>query len=358
LATRGGTIAVVGLDAPNTRAIIDTTFDDACAISFAPDDRQLDAVSCSGRTASWPLDRVSPPAAQREAYPGLASAEFAPRTRRAIWSNDSAEVRAVDAGSPGASRQLRPANVRNSRCAALSDDGQRVAVCTADGNIDVTDFTGTGAPTRIRTTRPPSSLAFSHSGAQLAIGDETGSTRIVGIAGADSGQLLTGQREPVYRIDFSRDDQHVLTSSDDGSVKAWDLLRGISTVTLRPRGPEVKSARWVADGRRIVTLGFDQGEARLWNADGSGGSVALPGDGAKVTQALASADGRWVLTTTDDQSAHLFPIDLGLALQPLRMQTVCLSVRDRRRYLSEPEPAAEKRFAACQERRSGRPATP
>jgi len=110
----------------------------------------------------------------------------------------------------------------------------------------------------------------------------------------------------------------------------------------------------VADGRRIVTLGFDQREARLWNADGSGGSVALPGEGAMVTQALASPDGRWVLTTTDDQSAYLFPIDLELALRPLRMQTVCLSARDRRRYLSESEPAAEARFAACQQRRTGR----
>jgi len=266
-------------------------------------------------------------------------------------------VRAVDVAAPGASRQLRPANVRNSRCAALSDDGQRVAVCAADGNIDVTDFTATGVPTRIRSTRPPTSLAFTHGGAHLAIGDETGSTRIVGIGGADSGRLLTGQREAIYRIDFTPDDKQVLTSSDDGSVKAWDLVRGMSTVTLRPRGPEVKSARWVADGRRIVTLGFDQGEARLWNADGSGGSVALPGDGALVTQAMASPDGRWVLTTTDDQSAHLFPIDLELALQPLRMQTVCLSARDRRRYLSEPEPAAEERFATCQQRRTGRKAT-
>jgi len=353
LATRRGTVSVVALDAPDNRQIVDTTFADACAISFAPGDRQLDAVSCGGRTSSWALDRISPPAARRDVYTGLASAEFAPRARRALWSNDLAEVRAVDAASPGASRQLRPENVRKTRCAALSDDGQRVAVCTADGSIEVTDFMATGVSTRIRSTRPPTSLAFTHDGARLAIGDEIGNTRIVGIGGADSGRSLTGQREAVFRIDFAPDDKQVLTSSDDGSVKAWDLVRGISTVTLRPRGPEVKSARWIADGRRIVTLGYDQGEARLWNADGSGGSVALPGDGAIVTQALTSPDGRWVLTMTDDQSAHLFPIDLELALTPLRAQTVCLSARDRRRYLSESEPVAAERFAACQQRRSG-----
>ena len=119
---------------------------------------------------------------------------------------------------------------------------------------------------------------------------------------------------------------------------------------LRPRGPEVKSARFTPDGRRILTLGYSQGEARLWNVDGSGGSVALPGAGAIVTQAIPSPDGRWVVVTTDDQSAYLFPVDLELALQALRVDNVCLSAVDRRRYLSEEKGAAQQRFEACQQR--------
>lgn len=353
LATRRGAIAVSELAAPAAREILDSTFADPCAVSFAPDDQNLDAVSCSGHAASWTLAHAVQAARRIEPYAGFALADFAPHARRALWSSESGEVRAFDAGQPARSRVVRPANVRDRRCAALSDDGQRIAVCAADGSIEISAFVPAGAPTLIRHAGTPTALTFSHDGAHVAVGYDNGSTRIMPSSGADTGRLLTGQREPVSRIDFAPGDRQVLAISDDGTVQTWDLVRGISTVTLRPRGPEVKSARFVPDGRRILTLGYSQGEARLWNVDGSGGSVALPGNGAIVTQAMPSPDGRWVVVTTNDQAAYLFPVDLELALQALRVENVCLTAVDRRRYLSEENGAAQQRFASCQQGSGG-----
>ncbi len=353
-ATRRGVLSVVGLAAPGARELVDSTFADPCAVSFTPDDRSLDAISCSGHTASWTFAHAAQPAQRTEPYAGFALADFAPHARRALWSSGSGEVRAIDAEQPARSRGVRKANVRDRRCAALSDDGQRIAVCAADGSIELSAFVPVGAPTRIQRAGTPTTLTFSHGGLQVAIGYENGNTRIMASSGADTGRLLTGQREPVSRIDFAPGDGQVLASSDDGTVQSWDLVRGVSTVTLRPRGPEVKSARFLPDGRRILTLGYDQGEARLWNVDGSGGSVALPGAGAIVTQVIPSPDGRWVVVTTDDQSAYLIPVDLELALQALRVENLCLSASDRRRYLSEEQGAAQQRFASCQRGSGGR----
>ena len=351
LGTRRGDISVVQLDAvtPVSR-LVDSAQAEVCALAFAPGDTAIDVLRCDAATGSWPIaggTRVAmPPASARR----VVSAEFAPRARRGIWSRERGEVHVWDATTAQRTRVVRAANVRDRRCAALSDDGERLAVCAADGSIEVGSFVPGGAPVRIASRGTPTALAFSQSGTMIAIGHDDGSIRTVQLAAPDTGRVLQGQRRPITRLEFSADDARLLSVSEDGSVMAWDVAAAHALVQLRPRGVEVKSAHFTADGTRIVTLGFDQGEARLWNTNGSGGSVALPGDGATVTQVVLSPDGRWVLTTTSGQSAALFPIDPEAALHPLRQSRVCLTAADRVRYLDERSRVAARRAEACRTR--------
>lgn len=351
LGSRRGAISLVELDAasPSPR-VLDSARADVCALAFAPDDAALDVLRCDAVTGTWPVAggaRVFVPPASAAT---VVLAEFAPRARRGIWSREEGEVHVWDATAAERGRMLRPANVRTWRCAALSDDGERMAVCAADGSIDVSSFVPGGSSVRFASRGTPTALAFSPSGAMLVIGHEDGSARILRLVGQDTGRVVKGQREAISRLEFSADESRLLSVSEDGSVMAWDVASNQALVRLRPRGEEVRSAHFTADGTRIVTLGFGQGEARLWNTDGSGGSVALPGDGATVTRALLSPDGRWVLTTTTGQSAALLPIDPEAALQPLRQSRMCLTAADRIRYLNENVRAAARRAEACRAR--------
>ncbi len=352
IGTRRGAIAVLQLDsATPVLRVLDSARAEICALAFAPGDSALDVLRCDAVTGSWPLGggapTVMPPASGRR----VVVAEFAPTARRGLWSRESGEVHVWDAADTTRSRRLRAPNLRERRCAAVSDDGERLALCDTDGSIGVTAFVPGSTAQRITSRGTPTALAFSHSGDLLSIGHLDGSTRIVRLATPDTGRVLQGQREAITRLDFSADDARVLSVSEDGSVSAFDVASARTLVRLRPRGIEVKSAQFTADGTRIVTLGFNQSEARMWNVDGSGGSVALSaGAGAIVTQALPSPDGRWVLTTATNHSATLHLIDVEAALTPLRHLHVCLTAADRVRYLNERRPVAETRATACQAR--------
>ncbi|MCC7052066.1 MAG: caspase family protein [Gemmatimonadaceae bacterium] len=352
LGTRRGEISVVRLDdTARVRRVVDSANADLCALAFAPGDTEIDALRCDAEPVTSRLAGGTRRTSRAAAARRVVAADFAPRARRGLWLRDSAEVHVWDATSPARARVVRQASDRERRCAALSDDGERVAVCAVGGGIELASFVTGGAPVRIASRGTPTALAFNRAGTMLAIGHLDGSARLVSLTKADTGRVLLGQREPITRLEYSADDARLLTVSEDGSVMAWDAASATSLVRLRPRGIEVRSAHFTADGRRIVTLGFNQGEARLWNADGSGGSVALPGDGTLVTQALPSPDGRWVLTTTAGQTAELYPTDPEVALGPLRRSPVCLSASDRVRYLTERPRVAERRAGECRSSR-------
>jgi WD40 repeat protein len=97
---------------------------------------------------------------------------------------------------------------------------------------------------------------------------------------------------------FSRDGRWVVTSSDDGTARLWDVATG------KPAGPPLEHGspvRWVAlgpEGRTVLTLDA-AGRARLWGL-GAGGQATPLRHGAEILTAALSPDGRRVLTASAD----------------------------------------------------------
>jgi WD40 repeat protein len=62
---------------------------------------------------------------------------------------------------------------------------------------------------------------------------------------------------------FSPDSRTLVTSSDDGTVKLWNLIIGKEALSLRGHKGWVTSARFSPDGTILATAGAD-GIIRLW----------------------------------------------------------------------------------------------
>jgi len=352
--TNDGVLSLQRLDTVREKSNIDSTGKKLCGLAFGVGNRELHAFRCDGTRASWSISDASPSAESRVSPVPLVSISLGSNAQRGVVTTAEDAVRIWDASDARLNRELMPASSRTRPCAAIAPDGRHVAACDSLGTVWLHTIGAATRNTRMPGARPASVAAFSPNSSLVAIGYENGDTRILQVGVADTGRLLTGQREAIFQVDFSADGQRVLTASDDGTVVVSELVTGAATVTLRPRGREIQSARFTAFGTRILTLGIGQREARIWNADGSGGSIALSGDGAEVRRVHTSPDGRWALVATDAQTAQLYPIDLEFALRPLRAQTNCLSTADRRRYLSESRRDADAHFATCDRRRAAR----
>ena len=366
ISTTGGTVALYRLDESDSAIILDSLTSGMRAIAFAPDGRQLSGIAVDGMRRTWDVATRRRIVDLPPAGPVLIATEFSADTRRILTMNEQREVQVWESRSAAPPWRLRAEREESeacqslsadstvaNRCAALSDDGNLAAAVVRGDTVRLLRV-GAAAPFRVIVTprQSPTSLQFTHDGRRLAIGYRNGSTRIFSIAGADTGQLFSGHQKPVTQIGFATSDRRMLTvSRSDNTVRIRDLANGATANTLRIRGQNLEDARFTADGRRLLTLGYGELEARLWNADGSGSPVALSGNRAVVSGAYPSPDGQWVLTGTMAQTAQLYPIDVERALRPLRDLRLCLTVADRMRYLSETERDATDRHTACERAR-------
>ena len=367
IATTGGTVALYTLDESAPPVVLDSLMSGLRAIAFSADGNQLLGLAVDGMRRAWRVRTATRVVDLPANGPILTAAEFSADARHILTMNELREVHVWDAWSPAAPWRLRAGRDESAacqalsadstvanRCSALADDGALAAAVVRGDTVRVFRV-GAATPSRVIVTprQSPTALQFTRDGARLAVGYRNGSTRIFTVAATDTGQLFGGHQKPVTQIGFAAADRRMLTvSRSDNTIRIRTLPTGTTANALRIRGQSLEDARFTADGRRLLTLGYGELDARLWNADGSGNPIPLPGNRAVVSAAYPSPDGRWVMTGTMAQTAQLYPIDVEYALRPLRGLRLCLSVAERMRYLSEREPDAAARHAACHRARA------
>ncbi|MEZ6091587.1 MAG: protein kinase [Pirellulaceae bacterium] len=146
---------------------------------------------------------------------------------------------------------------------------------------------------------------------------------------AESGtfvQRLVGHAGPVNRVQFSADDRRLVSASDDGTVRVWNLQTGEATV-FKHSGP-VLNAVFSPDGERIATATADH-MALLWDVGTRSQIVELPGHTAAVTSIAISADGKRLLTGSEDFTSKLWDVsERGLLSGGKELLTLAAHTRE------------------------------
>jgi WD40 repeat protein len=125
---------------------------------------------------------------------------------------------------------------------------------------------------------------------------------------------LQGHRNRVTAIAFSSDRARIVTGSDDGTARLWDLQGGALTradgrdLVLDHGSAKVTSVGISPGGEQIVT-GSDDGLVRLWKADGKGGPLLMKGHSNQVTSSTFNSAGDQIVTTSKDRTARIWHSD-------------------------------------------------
>jgi WD40 repeat protein len=184
----------------------------------------------------------------------------------------------------------------------LSPSGQEVFA--ADGT-SVWSVPYAGGPLRKLATYPGkyNSISWSPDGKTMALnGTRTDVVLVDIVSGAVT--ELRGHTDAIYTAEFTRDGQHLLSASDDGTARLWDLADVGSSRVLRGHDDDVYSAYFSPDERSVVTSSLD-GSVRVWPLDRDGTRelaegksidlMTLTGDTVLVTTHSSLA--RWDLAT-------------------------------------------------------------
>jgi WD40 repeat protein len=205
-------------------------------------------------------------------------ATFSPDSKTVVTSGRSDETaRMWDVETGSELKQLVKAPVfsmvtRTVRFATFSPDGKRVAVGVennvlifdAESGKELGTLEKSGYWAQVRpdaTFSPDSTKVVSHDGGHIRISDVESGKELT---------MLVGHTNTVNSVVFSSDGKRVLTSSQDGTARIWDVETGSASFgkELKRLGGRIDRAYFAVfspDGKRAITNAWN--EVKIWDTE-------------------------------------------------------------------------------------------
>jgi WD40 repeat protein len=160
------------------------------------------------------------------------------------------------------------------------------------------------------------SVAFSHDGQKIAMGEWDNTVRLWEPAADKTPRILYGHKRYALGVAFSPDGTRVASVGEDRSVRLWEVATGRELTNFHGHTSHVFAVAFHPDGRRILSGGIE-GVVKVWDFLRSR-PVVFRGHFGWVTGAAFSRDGRMVATEMDMWQAYLV---CGSATDELRKRT-------------------------------------
>jgi WD40 repeat protein len=222
------------------------------------------------------------------------TAAFSPATSRLLLARTDGVAELWDLAGPRRlwQRRISPETLE---AAALSPDGQRLAVGGQDRIVRVCDVEGKEVLALSGHTQMVRSLAFSPDGRSLAgsVGDPGVETelKLWDLANPGTSVRLASGQPTILSLAFRPDGRHLAAGGQDGSVAAWDV-GSAREVWRRPASRGwATSLAYRADGK-MLAVGSTDGTVAVMNADTGEQVLLLRGEGGQVQSVAFSPDGR------------------------------------------------------------------
>ncbi|MGN6869153.1 MAG: nSTAND1 domain-containing NTPase [Solirubrobacteraceae bacterium] len=272
---------------------------DLVTVAYSPADPQLVATSNHvGTVTLWNLRAPARPLAvlpEPANSNGYDSAEFSGDGQRIVAS--------------GGNQQARIWTVSDTRHSPVVLDLNRHPGCTNPNSVTAAGING---------------AEFSPNNQLVVTGDEDGTaciwnaatgvpvrklTEPTGASGGVTGVAGVGG-SGIRWAAFSPNSQKLVTASDDGTARVWNVSTGATLqVLVEPSGEAISTAWFSPDGRLVVTASND-GTSRIWDAvTGRELETFDEPDHAEVSNANFSPDQRFVVSCSG--SAHIWSVKTG-----------------------------------------------
>jgi WD40 repeat protein len=204
------------------------------------------------------------------------------------------------------------------RSVAFSPDGERLALGSSDGTVNLWDVaTGQEVPTPKGFSGLVASVAFSPDGKRVAFGSEDGTVKLWDVRAGQEVLALKRHADIVSSVAFSPDGKRLASGSYDRTVKLWDVATGQEVHTLKRHADMVSSVAFSPDGKMLASGSEDQ-TVKLWDVATGQEVLALKGHLGFVSSVAFSPDSKRLASGSYDRTVKLWDVATGQEVHTLK----------------------------------------
>ncbi|NET60276.1 MAG: hypothetical protein F6K47_30275 [Symploca sp. SIO2E6] len=149
------------------------------------------------------------------------------------------------------------------------------------------------------------SVALSPDGTQVVSGSENGTVRLWNLRGNSSSKILQGHEGAVMSVAFSPDGQQIVSASGDQTLRLWNRRGNPIGEPLQGHEDVVLSVVFSPDSQYIVSTGAD-GAVQIWNKQGKPIGHSLPVNQSLIYSLSFHRDGQHLIGGSGDGTIQLW----------------------------------------------------
>jgi WD40 repeat protein len=199
------------------------------------------------------------------------------------------------------------------RQTVFTPDSSVLAVCSADGVIDLHRVPDGKLVRRIAHPDGATSVAFSADGHWLVSGGYDGTVRIWRVSDGNAVRVLRGHGGTVWSVSFSPDGRRVASAGEDKTIRVWRWSDGAQLMALTGHALNIWRVAFSPDGTLIASSSFDK-TIKLWRADNGQLIRTINGHTQAVVGLAFSPNSQLLGSGSDDSTVRMWRVGDGKLL--------------------------------------------
>jgi WD40 repeat protein len=200
--------------------------------------------------------------------------------------------------------------------ARFSNDNLKIATASADHHLRFYGSEELEELYELVSDEPIVSLLFQTDNRHLFTGHASGIARKWLYASPDSVRTFTGHGGTVYGLSVSSDARLFASTSQDQTIRVWDIEAGNQLKQLSGHQGAVYSVAFSQDGSLLVSCGADK-TMRLWDVRGGRQLKQIPAGDAGLYSVTLNPDGKRAAVAGLDKKIRIYDVFTGVLLNTL-----------------------------------------